>query len=201
MLKAERSRRIMFKSAEAIIVRCWRDNFDFQGRKRQALYARMAGRGMRWRNSPSKHDVDARILYRYSLGQGSNRTNKVPIHPPCNKNHKRSRQKLALQAIDANAVGIGKCDPFMDNHWDNAGSSRIVGQECDEIGLTNKNISSKDGTGRSSLLFIWFVVERSKSNKILKKGLNQNDKREGGCSRKSMKSRSEPGNGAEGVWS
>lgn len=43
-----------------------------------------------------------------------------------------------MQAIDANAVGIGKSRPFEESPL-GPGYDRIVGQECDEIDATNED--------------------------------------------------------------
>lgn len=97
------------------------------------------------------------------------------------KKSKRSRQieNSTFQAIEMQAaVGIGKCNPFMEDHWGiNAGSNRIVGQECEETGPTNEQCRSRAEVDRSQLVAFY---ESKRENQRL----NRNDKREGGCSRK-----------------
>lgn len=83
------------------------------------------------------------------------------------------------------AVGIGKCDPFMEDHLDNAGSNRIVGQECEEVVPTNEQCMSEVEVDRSQLVAFYLICPGQERKRETKR-LNQNDKREGGCSRKSM---------------
>lgn len=69
------------------------------------------------------------------------------------------------------AVGIGKCDPFMEDHWDNAGSNRIVGQECEVMVPTNEQGQSEVEVDRSQLV-AFYLICRSRERKRETKRLN-----------------------------
>lgn len=82
MLKADKSRRIMLSSAQAIMVR----QVETAGKERccDRRDARVANALRRVRNemknSPGKHHE--RFLYRYFPRPENRQTNELPIHPP-----------------------------------------------------------------------------------------------------------------------
>lgn len=167
-------------------------------------------------DSPGKHDHE-QFLYRYFLvPRPENRQTNSQSTPKKKKKTETYIDKDgAARAMGADAVEIGTGDPFKDGHWNNAGASRLLGQECDDTQATQQK-QMYDGhqreTGRTGgfdrslrVAFYCSATEsgrvRAVANRNFLQDKNQKDKREGGCRFKSMKSRSQQRRRPEGISS
>lgn len=151
MLKADKSRRIMLRSAQATMVR-QAETVRHKARFCcEMLGLRNATRRIKNEdgdNSPGKHDHE-RCFYRYFLALGrrvARQTN--------SQSTPRSRTQKTVSARTSGAGDRCGCSrdrkrrSFLKNdHWNNAGASRLLGQECDDT-------SARQSDGRMASLFL-----------------------------------------------
>ena len=148
---------------------------------------------MEMKNSPGKHQRSGSYIVIFSEIRAPGK--RTPNPPPEAKEKKKKvvldRKRGGAGRWEADAVEIGKRRSFLkEDRWDNAGGSRFVGPECDDTAkAAGKRL-------RASLFNRWW----HRSNRFPEQKQSQNDRREGGCRIKAMKSRSEPAKRAKGIW-
>lgn len=164
MLQADKSRRIMLRSAQAIMVRqveAEEKVAAFVARDTEGLRMRMRDAGSRMRNWILTHQVNTTTIGSYidiSCPSTGESTNELPVPPP-KQNQEREKEKYG--SISTGTARHGrwiqmqsrseKTILFKDGHWNNAGASRLLGQECDDTQATRRNartMATRDKTGR-----------------------------------------------------